>query len=68
MIERNEPHMGVHFPLSDFEQRIMADPEVLGMLYLRLAGRGQADRYSDLDITIWLTDAAHARPGVSRTT
>jgi hypothetical protein len=25
--------MGVHFPLSDFEQRILADPNVLGMMY-----------------------------------
>jgi hypothetical protein len=55
--------MGVHFPLSDFEQRIMADPDVLGMLYCGSRGRGRADRYSDLDITIWLTDEAHAKPG-----
>ncbi len=63
VIDRDEPRMGVHFPLADFEQRIMADPEVLGMLYCGSRGRGQADRYSDLDITIWLTDEAHARPG-----
>lgn len=63
MIEMNEPRMGVHFPLADFEQRIMADPDVLGMLYCGSRGRGQADRYSDLDITIWLTDQAHASPG-----
>jgi hypothetical protein len=55
--------MGVHFPLADFEQRIMTDPDVLGMLYCGSRGRGQADRYSDLDITIWLTDEAHAKPG-----
>src|SRR5215207_4035075 len=63
VIKRDEPRMGVYFPLSDFEQRIMADRDVLGMLYCGSRGRGQADRYSDLDITIWLTDEAHARPG-----
>jgi hypothetical protein len=63
MMDRDEPHMGVHFPLADFEQRIMTDPDVLGMLYCGSRGRGQADRYSDLDITIWLTDEAHAKPG-----
>ncbi len=63
VIKRDEPRMGVHFPLSDFEQRIMADPDVLGMLYCGSRGRGRADRYSDLDITIWLTDEAHAKPG-----
>jgi len=63
MMDRDEPHMGVHFPLADFAQPIMTDPDVLGMLYCGSRGRGQADRYSDLDITIWLTDAAHAKPG-----
>jgi len=63
MMDRDEPHMGVHFPLADFAQPIMTDPDLLGMLYCGSRGRGQADRYSDLDITIWLTDAAHAKPG-----
>ena len=63
VIERDEPRMGVHFPLADFEQRIIADPDVLGMLRCGSRGRGGADRYSDLDITIWLTDEAHAKPG-----
>ncbi len=63
VIERDEPRMGVHFPLSDFEQRIMADPDVLGMLYNGSRGRGQADRYSDLDIMLWLRDEALAKGG-----
>jgi hypothetical protein len=63
VIDRDEPRIGVHFPLADFEQRILADPDVLGMLYCGSRGRGVADRYSDLDITIWLTDEAHSRPG-----
>jgi len=33
VIERDEPRMGVDFPLAHFEHRIMADPDVLGMLY-----------------------------------
>lgn len=63
MIDKDDPRMRVRFPLADFEQRIMADPQVLGMLYCGSWGRSQADRYSDLDITLWLTDPAHAEPG-----
>jgi len=63
VIGRDGPRVGVHFPLADFEQRIMTDLDVLGMLYCGSRGRGQADRYSDLDITIWLTDEARAKPG-----
>ena len=63
MFEHDEPRMGVHFPLSDFEQRIMADPDVLGMLYTGSRGRGNADHYSDLDIMLWLRDEALAKPG-----
>jgi hypothetical protein len=62
MINRHEPRMGVHFPLADFEQRIMADPDVLGMMYNGSLGRGEADRYSDLDISLWLRDEALAKP------
>ncbi len=63
VIEKDEPHMGVYFPLADFEQRILADSDVLGMLYCGSRGRGEADRLSDLDITIWLRDEALAHPG-----
>src|SRR5829696_6976285 len=63
VIDRDEPRMGVYFPLSNFEQRIMADPDVLGMLYNGSRGRGQADRYSDLDIMLWLSDEALAKSG-----
>jgi hypothetical protein len=52
----------MHFPLADFEQRILADPDVLGMLYGGSLGRGDTDRCSDLDITIWLRDEALAKP------
>src|SRR5262245_63485357 len=62
MIDRHEPRMGVYFPLADFEQRIMADPDVLGMMYNGSLGRGEADRYSDLDISLWLRDEALAKP------
>jgi hypothetical protein len=55
--------MGVHFPLADFEQRILADPDVLGMMYNGSLGRREMDRYSDLDISLWLRDEALAKPG-----
>jgi hypothetical protein len=57
------PRMGVHFPLADFEQRIMADPDVLGMMYNGSLGRGETDLYSDLDISLWLRDEALAKDG-----
>lgn len=62
VIDRDEPCMGIDFPLADFEQRIMADPDVLGMLYNGSRGRGEADRYSDLDISLWLRDEALTKP------
>jgi hypothetical protein len=37
------------------------DPRVLGLLYLGSQGRGTADRYSDLDIEVWVTVSAFTR-------
>jgi hypothetical protein len=47
-------------PLRRFEAAIQADQRVLGMLYTGSLGRGTADRFSDLDIELWVTDAAYA--------
>ena len=55
---------GAFFPLADFEQRIAADPDVLGMLYTGSTGRGDGDRYSDLDIKLWVSDDVIDRPGL----
>jgi hypothetical protein len=45
----------------------MADPSVLGVLYTGSLGRGTTDRYSDLDLEVWLTDDAFADlPGKTR--
>jgi hypothetical protein len=60
--EPREPRMGVHFPLAGFEQRIAADPDVLGMLYTGSLGRGEADRCSDIDIKIWVRDEVLGTP------
>jgi hypothetical protein len=38
-----------------------ADPRVLGLLYVGSQGRGAADRYSDLDIEVWVTADAFTR-------
>ena len=35
---REDLRMGVNFPLAEFERRIAADPDVLGMMLRRLAG------------------------------
>ncbi len=61
-ITRAVPPMGVHFPLVAFEQRIAADPDVLGMLYVGSLGRGKADRCSDIDITLWVRDEVLQTP------
>jgi len=63
MFKCDKPRIGVDFPLADFTQRIMSDPDVLGMLYTGSRGRGQADRCSDLDIKLWLRDEALAKGG-----
>jgi hypothetical protein len=55
---------GVFFPLADFEQRIAADPDVLGMLYTGSLGRGEADRCSDIDIKLWVRDDVRDTPGL----
>jgi hypothetical protein len=58
----NEPRMGVNFPLADFEQRIAADPDVLGMIYTGSLGRGEADCCSDIDLKLWVRDAVLHTP------
>ena len=68
VIDRDEPRMGVDFPLADFELRIMADPDVLGMMYNGSLGRGEADRYSDLDISLWVRTRRLRNQVVSSTT
>src|SRR5215218_4938971 len=46
--------------LDRFEAAVLADPTVLGVLYTGSLGRGTADRFSDLDLEVWLTDDAFA--------
>ncbi len=44
--------------LERFEAAILSDPSVLGVLYTGSLGRGTADRFSDLDLEVWLADEA----------
>ena len=44
--------------LERFEAAVLADPSVLGVLYTGSLGRGTADRFSDLDLEVWLADDA----------
>jgi predicted nucleotidyltransferase len=46
--------------LERFEAAILPDPAVLGVLYTGSLGRGTADRFSDLDLEVWLADDAFA--------
>jgi hypothetical protein len=46
--------------LKRFEHAVLADPEVLGVLFTGSLGRGTSDDFSDLDIYVWLTDEAYA--------
>jgi len=54
------PFQTFPIPLHQFEAAIQADQRVLGMLYTGSLGRGTADRFSDLDMEVWVTDAAYA--------
>src|SRR5690349_20197219 len=47
-------------PLQRFETSIQADQRVLGMLYTNSLDCGMANHFSDLDMEMWLTDAAYA--------
>jgi hypothetical protein len=42
------------------EAAVLSDPSVLGVLYTGSLGRGTADRFSDLDLEVWLADDAFA--------
>jgi hypothetical protein len=54
-------------PLLDrFEAAALADPSILGVLYTGSLGRGTADRFSDLDLEVWL--AADACTNLSAVT
>ena len=46
--------------LGRFEAAVLSDPSVLGVLYTGSLGRGTADRFSDLDLEVWLADDAFA--------
>ena len=46
--------------LERFEAAVLSDPSVLGVLYTGSLGRGTADRFSDLDLEVWLADDAFA--------
>jgi hypothetical protein len=48
-------------PLAPFEAAIHGDGRVLGMLYTGSLGRGSADRFSDLDLELWVTASAFAQ-------
>jgi hypothetical protein len=51
--------VGLFACLRPFEAAARAAPEVLGiLLYTGSLGRGTCDRFSDLDIVVWATDAA----------
>src|SRR5215470_8665097 len=51
---------GKDFPMMEFEQTIAADPAILGAFYTGSQGRGTMDRYSDLDLMVWVTSEAYA--------
>ena len=55
---KSEPSAIRMFPcLAAFEATVQAHPEVLGALYTGSLGRGTFDRFSDLDIDLWVPDA-----------
>jgi hypothetical protein len=50
---------GKDFPMAAFEQAITSDRDILGAFYSGSQGRGTMDRYSDLDLMVWVTQAAY---------
>jgi hypothetical protein len=53
-------HPSLRTVLERFEAEVQSDPSVLGVLYTGSLGRGTADRFSDLDLEVWLDDDAFA--------
>lgn len=51
-------HPALRSYLERFEAAVLTDPAVLGALFTGSIGRGTADRFSDLDFEVWLTDDA----------
>lgn len=51
---------GKDFPMAAFEHAIASDPDILGAFYSGSQGRGTMDRYSDLDLMVWVTKEAYA--------
>jgi len=49
--------------MATFEAAIAADPEVLAAFYNGSQGRGTMDRYSDLDLEVWVADSVLAAGG-----
>ena len=45
---------------EDLRAVFAADPEVLGVFYGGSQGRGTMDRYSDLDLHVWVADSVLA--------
>src|SRR5215467_1412788 len=57
----DRPDHAMPMSLEPFEATIQDDARVLGVLYTGSLGRSSADRFSDLDIDLWVTDAAFAQ-------
>jgi hypothetical protein len=57
----DRPDHVLPMPLEPFEAAMQDDARVLGGLYTGSLGRGSTDRCSDLDIDLWVTDAAFAQ-------
>src|SRR5947209_4240228 len=56
MIRAGAHTTGDAFSLDAFERALQHDAEIAGALCTGSLGRGTADRYSDLDIELWVTD------------
>lgn len=63
-LDEDVPCLGADFPLAPFDQRVLADPDVLGIIVTGSFGRGTGDRCSDIDLTLWLRDEALSKPGL----
>jgi hypothetical protein len=67
MMDRDSDRYRLFPELAAFEAAARHDPSVLGVLYAGSLGRGTFDRFSDLDIKVWLSEEASVGPERLRT-
>jgi hypothetical protein len=56
-VRENNMATGLNFSLTAFEEAVRSDPDILGVFYTGSLGQRSGDRFSDLDINVWIADS-----------